>query len=221
LILLVFLFTSLDTSTNTGESSHPYCSLCCACCQHLGPFRAVSCGASAPALHCAAMSTPDPFGLEPASDCQLPSNAAQQVERALFDRAIGVTVSIDVLTRDGPVTLDRQLPADVKAATAFLAAHKPSMYGQAVTPMSVQFVALLPSQPATVQDWLAMVAAYRAGTPSAALPLAGRTATEPEARRRVEATPTRGTTSASLPQNIEKNAIPALIDAVQQFVIGD
>jgi hypothetical protein len=74
------------------------------------------------------MPTPDPFGLDDDTPA-LPVNAAQQVEHALFRRAIGVTVSKDVLTRDGPVTLETELPSDVKAAQAFLAAHMPDVYG--------------------------------------------------------------------------------------------
>jgi hypothetical protein len=91
------------------------------------------------------MSTPDPFGLEPASH-ELPVNAVQQVERALFDRAIGVTVSKDVLTRDGPVTLETELPSDVKAAQTFLAAHMPDVYGGQVGQSATVVVLTDPEQ---------------------------------------------------------------------------
>jgi hypothetical protein len=74
------------------------------------------------------MSTADPFGLE-SDSFELPVNAVQQVEHALFRRALGVTVSKDALGRDGVTALQTELPGDVKAAQTFLAAYKPDQYG--------------------------------------------------------------------------------------------
>jgi hypothetical protein len=80
------------------------------------------------ASHCEPMSTADPFGLEQDS-FELPANAVQQVEHALFSRALGVTISKDVLAQGRKLTLQTNVPGDVKAAQTFLAAHRPERYG--------------------------------------------------------------------------------------------
>ena len=105
------------------------------------------------APHCAGMATPDPLGLDD-DTLTLPSNAVQQVERALFDRAIGVTVSKDVMTGTGPVTLDTELPADVKAAQTFLQAHAPERYRDDRPQQLVQFVVALPPRSSNATEWL-------------------------------------------------------------------
>lgn len=79
------------------------------------------------------MSTPDPFDLP--DSYELPVNAVQQVEHALFSRAMGVTVRKDIPSRDGKLTLETVLPGDVKAQQAFLAAHAPERYGAQVQPL--------------------------------------------------------------------------------------
>jgi hypothetical protein len=93
------------------------------------------------------MPAPDPFDLPvnpPVSpQAFLPADAVARVEHALFWRAIGVTISKDIPTRSGKLTLDTDLPGDVKAQQVFLAAHDPARYGQvepvrpAPAPMSV------------------------------------------------------------------------------------
>lgn len=78
--------------------------------------------------------TDDPLGLEPAGT-ELPDDAVQQTEYALWRRSTGMTISKDVQVKDSKLTLETELAPDVAAAKLFLQAHKPDVYGDSAQPI--------------------------------------------------------------------------------------
>lgn len=66
----------------------------------------------------------------------LPADIVPQVELALYNRAIGTSAWKEQLDRDGvPVKVCYEVPPDVAAAKALLAAHAPERYGTQAQPM--------------------------------------------------------------------------------------
>ena len=79
-----------------------------------------------------------PSGTEAALPETLPADAADQVELALYRRAIGGTTWVESLDRNGlPVRLERDQPPDVAAAKAILSAYKPDRYSNAGPQLAV------------------------------------------------------------------------------------
>lgn len=103
--------------------------------------------ACSPAM--AATGTLDPFGIDTTvSHGDLPGNADDQAELALWRRAVGAVTERTVVTGErGQTVTDRHLPPDPKAAQAWLQARRPHVWGNALPPpqrasvaIAVQFI---------------------------------------------------------------------------------
>ena len=99
---------------------------------------------------------------------QLPDDAVQQTEYALWRRSIGGQTWVEALDRNGlPVRLLREQPPDVAAAKLFLAAKLPTEYGEhAELTITQRYVVELPRMADSTEAWLASLPiAGRGGTP--------------------------------------------------------
>jgi hypothetical protein len=89
---------------------------------------------------------------------------------ALHQRAVGMTVSSEVMTRDGPVSLDKQLPPDPAAMTAYLQATMPDRFKHEQPVSAVTFVVALPPPSRDAGTWLADIGRDEAGRVVATIP---------------------------------------------------
>ena len=99
---------------------------------------------------------------------QLPDDAVQQTEYALWRKSIGGQTWVESLDRNGlPVRLLRDMPPDVAAAKLFLAAKLPTEYGEhAELTITQRYVVELPRVAESTEAWLASLPlAGRGGTP--------------------------------------------------------
>jgi hypothetical protein len=74
---------------------------------------------------------------------------------ALYQRGVGMTVTSEVMTREGPVSLDKQLPPDPAALAAYLQATMPDRFKAEQAPALVQYVVALPAPSRDGASWLA------------------------------------------------------------------
>ena len=77
-----------------------------------------------------------------------------RAQDALLQRGLGMTVASEVMTRDGPVSLAKQLPPDPAALASYLQATMPERYKHDQPVTAVQFVVALPAPSRDGQTWL-------------------------------------------------------------------
>ena len=82
---------------------------------------------------------------------------------ALHQRAVGMTVTSEVMTREGPVELSKQLPPDPAALSAYLQATMPDRFKAEQAPVAVQFVVALPPPSSDGRTWLADIGRDESG----------------------------------------------------------
>jgi hypothetical protein len=91
---------------------------------------------------------------------------------ALHQRAVGMTVTSEVMTRDGPVSLDKQLPPDPAALAAYLQATMPDRFKAEQVPALVQYVVALPAPSRDGASWLTDIGRDPDGRTVAVIPAA-------------------------------------------------
>lgn len=89
---------------------------------------------------------------------------------ALHQRAVGMTVSSEAMTRDGPVSLDKQLPPDPAAMTAYLQATMPDRFKHEQPASAVTFVVALPPPSRDAGTWLTDIGRDESGRVVATIP---------------------------------------------------
>jgi hypothetical protein len=101
-----------------------------------------------------------------------PDSAAHKLRAfdALYQRGVGMTVSSEVMTRGGPVSLDKQLPPDPAALAAYLQATMPDRFKAEQAPALVQYVVALPPPSADGRTWLADIGRDESGRVVATVP---------------------------------------------------
>ena len=89
---------------------------------------------------------------------------------ALHQRAVGMTVTSEAMTRGGPVELATQLPPDPAAMTAYLQATMPDRFKHEQPASAVTFVVALPPPSREAQSWLADIGRDTEGRTVAVIP---------------------------------------------------